>query len=74
MATLDSSLVSQLFRVADEDHDGAVGGAEAVKFFSRAGLPQETLVQVIFYHCLSYYIRPVYVDRCPLIMSQRWNL
>lgn len=31
------------FRMADEDKDGAVGGAEAVKFFMRSGLPQETL-------------------------------
>lgn len=43
---LDDSLISTLFRVADADRDGAVGGVEAVQFFARSGLPQESLGQV----------------------------
>lgn len=43
---LDESLISTLFRVADADRDGAVGGVEAVQFFARSGLPQESLGQV----------------------------
>jgi hypothetical protein len=35
------------FRLADEDRDGGVGGAEAVRFFTKSGLPQEVLGQVI---------------------------
>jgi epidermal growth factor receptor substrate 15 len=34
------------FKIADADKDGVVGGAEAVKFFLRSGLSQETLGQV----------------------------
>jgi hypothetical protein len=34
------------FRLADQDGDGAVGGAEAVRFFTRSGLPQDVLGQV----------------------------
>jgi len=35
------------FKLADEDRDGVVGGAEAVKFFLKSGLPQEALGQVM---------------------------
>lgn len=34
------------FRLADTDRDGAIGGAEAVAFFTRSGLPQDVLGQV----------------------------
>jgi len=34
------------FALADEDRDGAVGGAEAVRFFTRSGLPKDVLGQV----------------------------
>lgn len=34
------------FKLADQDGDGAVGGAEAVRFFTRSGLPQDVLGQV----------------------------
>jgi hypothetical protein len=37
------------FRLADQDADGAVGGAEAVRFFTRSGLPQDVLGQVSAY-------------------------
>lgn len=36
----------QWFKLADQDGDGAVGGAEAVRFFTRSGLPQDVLGQV----------------------------
>jgi hypothetical protein len=39
--------VEHWFRLADEDRDGGVGGAEAVRFFTKSGLPQEVLGQVI---------------------------
>lgn len=38
--------VEQWFKLADQDGDGAVGGAEAVRFFTRSGLPQDVLGQV----------------------------
>ena len=38
--------VEELFKRADTDGDGRVGGAEAVAFFSRADLPQLVLAQV----------------------------
>lgn len=34
------------FKLADQDGDGAVAGAEAVRFFTRSGLPQDVLGQV----------------------------
>lgn len=34
------------FRIADENKDGVVGGAEAVKFFQRSGLKQDVLGQI----------------------------
>ncbi len=34
------------FKLADQDGDGVVGGAEAVRFFTRSGLPQDVLGQV----------------------------
>ena len=34
-----------LFREADADGDGRITGAEAVAFFSRAGLPTSTLAE-----------------------------
>lgn len=40
------SQIEQWFRLADEDRDGGVGGAEAVKFFTKSGLPQDVLGQV----------------------------
>ncbi|GAX73708.1 hypothetical protein CEUSTIGMA_g1161.t1 [Chlamydomonas eustigma] len=43
---LDPNLVTQLFKLADEDRDGAIAGVEAVKFFSRSGLSQECMGQI----------------------------
>lgn len=39
-------IYEQWFRVADEDKDGAVGGAETVRFFMRSGLQQAVLGHV----------------------------
>lgn len=39
-------IYEQWFRIADEDKDGAVGGAEAVRFFMRSGLQQAVLGQI----------------------------
>lgn len=41
-----ASQVEAWFKLADQDGDGAVGGAEAVRFFTRSGLPQDVLGQV----------------------------
>jgi len=41
-----SNQIEIWFRLADEDKDGAIAGAEAVKFFTKSGLPQDVLGQV----------------------------
>jgi len=46
MSSADQDLFDAWFRFADADRDGVVGGADAVAFFSRSGLPQETLFKV----------------------------
>ncbi|GLC36577.1 hypothetical protein PLESTF_001275100 [Pleodorina starrii] len=43
---MTQQLFEQWFRIADADRDGAVGGAEAVSFFIRSGLPQAVLGQI----------------------------
>lgn len=57
--------LEQWFRLADEDRDGWIGGGEAVKFFTKSGLPQEVLGQV---HSLLVW-KSVF-GRYP---EQRWN-
>lgn len=42
----DQELFDSWFRFADADRDNVIGGADAVSFFSRSGLPQETLFKV----------------------------
>ena len=42
----DIDLFDNWFRIADRDRDGVVSGAEAVEFFQRSNLGQETLFQV----------------------------
>lgn len=46
---MDVDLFNDWFRVADQDRDGLVSGAEAVGFFQRSGLTQDTLFQVCCY-------------------------
>jgi hypothetical protein len=36
----------QWFKLADEDKDGVISGPEAVRFFTKSGLPQNVLGQV----------------------------
>ncbi|KAK9844100.1 hypothetical protein WJX81_004424 [Elliptochloris bilobata] len=43
---MDVDLFNEWFRIADTDHDNLVSGAEAVTFFQRSGLTQDTLFQV----------------------------
>ena len=43
---MDAELFERWFAIADQDHDGVVSGAEAVEFFVRSTLSQETLFQV----------------------------
>ena len=43
---MDADLFDSWFRIADRDRDGRVSGAEAVDFFQRAGLSQDTLFKV----------------------------
>ena len=43
---MDAELFERWFAIADQDHDGVVSGAEAVEFFIRSNLTQETLFQV----------------------------
>lgn len=42
----DADLFENWFSIADQDHDGLLTGAEAVQFFQRSNLSQETLFQV----------------------------
>jgi epidermal growth factor receptor substrate 15 len=44
---MDGDLFETWFRIADEDRDNAIAGAEAVKFFQRSNLSQETLFKVL---------------------------
>lgn len=44
---MDANLFEQWFVIADQDHDGMVSGSEAVEFFTRSSLNQETLFQVL---------------------------
>ena len=46
MSSADQDLFDAWFRFADADRDNVIGGADAVTFFSRSGLPQETLFKV----------------------------
>lgn len=41
-----SDLFDQWFRIADTDRDGRISGPEAVTFFQRSKLPQDTLFKV----------------------------
>lgn len=43
---MEVDLFNDWFRIADADHDGLITGAEAVAFFQRSGLSQDTLFQV----------------------------
>lgn len=47
MSNDTSDLFDQWFRIADADRDGRVSGPEAVTFFQRSRLPQETLFKVL---------------------------
>ena len=40
---MDADLFDSWFRLADRDRDGRISGSEAVDFFQRANLPQDTL-------------------------------
>lgn len=44
---MDADLFERWFVIADQDHDGMVSGSEAVEFFQRSNLGQETLFQVL---------------------------
>ena len=46
---MDADLFERWFAIADQDHDGVVSGSEAVEFFQRSNLSQETLFQVILH-------------------------
>lgn len=43
----DIDLFDQWFRIADKDRNGLISGQEAVEFFQRSNLPQDTLFQVL---------------------------
>lgn len=49
-----AGLAEQWFRIADEDKDGKIGGAEAVRFFMRSGLPKDVLGQVRELGCCAF--------------------
>ena len=52
---MDADLFERWFAIADQDHDGMVSGIEAVEFFGRSSLSQETLFQVLLH---STFLRP----------------
>ncbi len=43
---MDADIFNAWFQVADQDRDGLISGGEAVAFFQRSGLSQDTLFQV----------------------------
>ncbi|KAK9791341.1 hypothetical protein WJX73_000496 [Symbiochloris irregularis] len=43
---MDADLFDSWFRLADKDRDNRISGVEAVEFFQRANLPQETLFKI----------------------------
>eukprot|EP00884_Botryococcus_braunii_P008864 jgi/Botrbrau1/1797/Bobra.0217s0048.1 len=43
---MEVDLFESWFRIADEDRDNIISGAEAVKFFQRSNLSQETLFKI----------------------------
>lgn len=43
---MEIDLFESWFRIADENRDNVISGAEAVKFFQRSNLSQETLFKV----------------------------
>ena len=43
---MDAELFNEWFHLADTNHDGVISGAEAVTFFQRSNLSQDTLFQV----------------------------
>ena len=43
---MDAELFNDWFHLADLDHNGVVSGQEAVEFFQRSNLSQDTLFQV----------------------------
>lgn len=47
MSVDTSDLFDQWFRIADTDRDGRISGQEAVVFFQRSRLPQDTLFKVV---------------------------
>ena len=53
MASDTSDLFDRWFRVADQDRDGRISGQEAVAFYQRSGLNQETLFKVASYRVLA---------------------
>jgi len=55
MSSADQDLFDAWFRFADADRDNVIGGADAVAFFSRSGLPQETLFKV--WECFGSFLR-----------------
>ena len=42
-----ADLFDSWFRIADKDRDGLISGAEAVEFFQRSNLSQDTLFKVL---------------------------
>lgn len=43
---MEIDLFESWFRIADENRDNVISGPEAVKFFQRSNLSQETLFKV----------------------------
>ena len=57
---MDAQLFERWFVIADQDHDGLVSGSEAVEFFTRSNLGQETLFQVLIHSTsLSYSMKKI---------------
>ena len=68
----DIDLFDNWFRIADKDRDGVVSGAEAVEFFQRSNLGQETLFQVGHLHNLHCAEQPLSTSEES--MPQVWNM
>ena len=73
---MDAELFNDWFHLADLDHNGVISGAEAVEFFQRSALSQDTLFQVPYLSQTAQLCRlqsfphtcsPIVLPSCPTL-------
>lgn len=68
---MDADLFDSWFRLADRDRDGRVSGGEAVDFFQRANLNQDTLFKVCIQSC-GWLAKPCIAPLSNLLAERRY--